>query len=321
MEILHLVDGQPVQYRELSLGMPDTGFIWIDITRDEELIWPQQVEQITGVHIDERHVADCDNSLHPSHYEGTSEYDRLIFRSLTREQPENDIATRSTVFFMLGYMALVTVRDRDSRSVGLIRQRLMERGIRRPNTTAALMHLILGNMVDRFMSLREPLAVKVAVWRDVLLDPSEQFTDWRSVLKHSQHVRKLEMLCEEQEEALHGWRENTDIDLDDALLIRTNDILEHIQRMTRFSHELARDVESVIQLHFSAVAHRTNEIVRVLTVLSAIFLPLTLISGIFGMNFQVMPGLSDGHGFFYTILGMVGLAGALLLWLRMKDWF
>jgi len=74
----------------------------------------------------------------------------------------------------------------------------------------------------------------------------------------------------------------------------------------------------VIQLHFSAVAHRTNEVVRVLTVVSAIFLPLTLIAGIFGMNFQNMPELHTHYGYYASLGGMLVLAVVLLGVFRWK---
>jgi len=74
-------------------------------------------------------------------------------------------------------------------------------------------------------------------------------------------------------------------------------------------------------LHFSAVAHRTNEIMRVLTVLSAIFLPLGLVAGIFGMNFEYMPELKMHNAYFFALGGMVTLAVVLLIIFRVKRWF
>jgi len=68
------------------------------------------------------------------------------------------------------------------------------------------------------------------------------------------------------------------------------------------------------------VAHRTNEIMRMLTVLSAIFLPLSLVAGIFGMNFEYMPELKMHYAYFFALGGMVMLAVVLLILFRIKRW-
>lgn len=140
-------------------------------------------------------------------------------------------------------------------------------------------------------------------------------------MNYGSQLRKMQMVFQEQEEAIRAWREATDIEIDDHLSVRLNDLTEHIGRMSRFTADHQGDVESLVNLHFSAVAHRTNEIMRVLTVLSAIFLPLSLVAGIFGMNFENMPELHFQNAYFFALGGMVFLAIGLLLLFRMKRWF
>jgi Mg2+ and Co2+ transporter CorA len=89
----------------------------------------------------------------------------------------------------------------------------------------------------------------------------------------------------------------------DSLLARARDVVEHIQRVTHHVHRMEQGAETAVQIHFSAVGNRTNDIMRTLTALTAIFLPLNLIAGIFGMNFELLPpagaagfGGPGGHG-------------------------
>jgi magnesium transporter len=104
----------------------------------------------------------------------------------------------------------------------------------------------------------------------------------------------------------------------DAMMVRINDLLEHINRVRHHAERLESTAESAVQLHFSAMAHRTSEIMRTLTILTAIFLPLTLITGIFGMNFKEMPLIDNHHGFAMIVLGMVSIAVVLLVVFRQK---
>ena len=106
--------------------------------------------------------------------------------------------------------------------------------------------------------------------------------------------------------------------LTDALEVRVNDLVEHIERVLGHARRLETSVESAVQLHFSATAHRTNQIMRTLTVLTAIFMPLTLITGIFGMNFEVMPGIHSASGFWWTIGTMALLALGLVTFFRAR---
>ncbi len=71
--------------------------------------------------------------------------------------------------------------------------------------------------------------------------------------------------------------------------MRSRDVQEHIERVLTHVRRLESMAENAVQMHFSAQSHRTNEIMRTLTILTAIFMPLNLVTGIFGMNFKGLP--------------------------------
>jgi Mg2+ and Co2+ transporter CorA len=86
-------------------------------------------------------------------------------------------------------------------------------------------------------------------------------------------------------------------------------VVHHVQR-------LEHSIETAVQMHFSAQGNRTNDIMRTLTVLTAIFLPLNLIAGIFGMNFEFIPMVHNIHGFWWAMasMGLIAAALALTFW-------
>jgi magnesium transporter len=319
MEIIYIPErGDPERLQAVD-SQPATGLLWLDVERENDSDWAKRLTQISGVTIHEGHIEDSFNGKHPSFYDGTSDYEMIILRGLTPDSEEGQFASRPTAFFLLDGI-LVTVRPADGRSVPLVKQRLLDRQGRIPRRPYGLMHQIMSTMVDRFLAMREPLSVQLDRWRSELLDPSHPNSDWMALMTYQIQLRSLSLLCEGQEDAITLWREETKAVMDDHLTVRFNDLLEHIARVARFAGEQQKDVEALVQLHFSAVAHRTNDIVRVLTVVSAIFLPLTLVAGIFGMNFQFMPELSFRYGYFVALAGMVGLAAVLLVIFRRKHW-
>jgi Mg2+ and Co2+ transporter CorA len=98
-------------------------------------------------------------------------------------------------------------------------------------------------------------------------------------------------------------------------------VLEHIERVLTHVRRLEHSAEVAVQMHFSALGHRTNDIMRTLTVLTAIFLPLNLVTGVFGMNFEVMPELRLRHGYFIALALMALVAGLQTFWLWRRGWF
>lgn len=320
MDILHIGNGSPPQRLDACTVAPTQGFLWLDFAREQDIEWYLTVEQLTGVRIHERHINDSFNPAHPSFFDSTSEYDMVIFRGLAPETEEGEFATRPVVFFLLDNM-LVTVQQGDSRSIKAVKERLLHHAGRVPIDPPGLMHQVLNAMVDRFLALREPLALQMEEWADKLLDPRNPFADWYLVMGHRSQLRRLEILCDEQLDAVVSWRESTGTEIGEYLHVRYTDLMEHIRRVTKFAVNQQHEVESLVQLHFSAVAHRTNEIMRTLTVVTAIFMPLSLIAGVYGMNFINMPELHTHLGYFVTLGVMALLATGLLLLFRLKKWF
>lgn len=318
MDAFQFISGQAPQPIPVPTAAPRDGWLWLDVQNQTEQ-WPRVVQRLAGVTVHEGHLRDCRNPAHPSFYDSTADYDMLIFRSLAAEPGEVRLATRPAVFFVMQRI-LVTVRAPESRSVQAVRERLAGPVGRRVDSPQALMHLILTTMVDRFLALRESLAEQMEWWADQLLDPDSGFDDWKRVLAFRSRMRRLLIVSEGQEDVVVAWQSGTRFEPDEHLAVRYRDLLEHIRRVTAFADEQEKEIESLLQLHYSSISHRTNEIVRVLTVISAIFLPLTLISGIFGMNFRFIPGVHWHFGFLLTLLGMLAIATVLLIVFRIKRW-
>ena len=88
--------------------------------------------------------------------------------------------------------------------------------------------------------------------------------------------------------------------------------MEHIERVVQHARRLEQSAETVVQIHFNAQSNRTNDVMRTLTAVTAIFLPLNLITGFFGMNFEHIPGLKSPTAFWVTLGFMVLLVVVVL---------
>lgn len=209
--------------------------------------------------------------------------------------------------------ATVTPGTPDSRSTGA-------RGI--PANPADLMLRIVSQVVDGYLALRRELSQQLDHWQAELLNPKTRFNNWNALLSARLSLHHLDEICEDQRTAIQDWIESLKSwpDLDeplnkhqrDLLHVRSRDVLEHIERVLHHVQRLEQNAETTVQMHFNAQSHRTNEIMRTLTVLTAIFLPLNLIAGIFGMNFEFIPLLHMSNGFWWAMVAM-GLTAAGLV--------
>ncbi|AMP12717.1 magnesium transporter CorA family protein [Collimonas pratensis] len=276
------------------------------------------------------------NSQAPANAEAAAPAPAAESDSSKRKIPAalSKLATQPVTFLIMDH-ALVTVHERYSRTIDATRTRLLElcnktektpHAIRLPASPEDLLLRLINAMVDQYLDLRQPLTTQLDRWQRALLDPRRPFKDWMALLDARIELRKLENLCEEQHDAMQELRDYF-VDIDDGieisrakdlLLVRINDVMEHITRVLNHARRLESSIESAVQIHFSAVAHRTNEIMRTLTVITALFMPLTLITGIFGMNFEVMPLLKNALGFWLTMGSMALVIVVMLVFFQRR---
>lgn len=201
---------------------------------------------------------------------------------------------------------------------------------RQPTSPSDLVLRMLNVMVDSYLDLRKELTIQLEKWQSELLRPLSRFNNWGALMAARGQLHVLEDLCDEQHDAMQEWQDSlretplssfhadsaTAIQIRDQLTARARDVMEHIERVMHHARRLEQSAETVVQIHFSAQSNRTNDIMRTLTALTAIFLPLNLIAGIFGMNFEFLPFIHDKTGFWWAIaaMGLTAIALGLVFW-------
>lgn len=191
-----------------------------------------------------------------------------------------------------------------------------------PVEPADLMLRMVNSMVDGYLDLRRTLTRQIDHWQIALLKPNKRFSNWASVLDVRLALHQLDEICEDQRaavqdwtEALEGWPpEQTPARQHERelLRVRSRDVLEHIERVTHHIHRMEQSAETAVQMHFSAQSNRANDIMRTLTTVTAIFLPLNLIAGIFGMNFEFIPFVHTKDGFIWALFSMAVITVVLV---------
>jgi len=319
MDLWKIEPGASTALMAAGARLPEQGFAWLDVAYEEVDLMQAEIERLTGVRIFDVHLGDAKNLTHPSFFDNTDTYEIVVFRGLSPQSTVDEIVTRPMTFFNFDKL-LVTVRAVDSRSVAQVKARFVNLPGKAPQSPDDLMQRLLSAMVDHYLELRQPVAQRLDDWQNELLDPRKPFRDWAKLLESRQQIRELQNLSEEQRDAIQEWRDYRIADLSSAMHSRFADIVEHIERVLNHARTIERQAESAVQLYFAAMSHRTTEIMRLLTLITAIFMPLTLITGIFGMNFDFIPGLHKTYGFWLSVALMIGVVVGMLVYFRRRRW-
>ena len=342
----------------LPEAMPAAGYLWVGTGRREFEVQSADLQNAlqrwTGGQLVDLHVTDLLNNQLPSHYEYTSWYDMLVFRRLAAgegsaamfiDDSKGTLSTAraalaaidtSPVGFALFDRVLLTVHPTDCQVRDFFATRLQQQaqpgdartGVRLPNSAADLMLRMVNHMVDSYLDLRRLLTKQLTYLQKELFNPSSRFDNWQILLESRNTLHMLEDTCEDQRAAITEWIDALD-ELPDAtdqaagrerelLRVRSRDVLEHIERVLVHVRRLESSAENAVQMHFAAQSHRTSEIMRTLTVLTAIFLPLNLVTGFFGMNFEGLPFSHSARGFWVTAAFMLVLGAGLSLYFWRK---
>ena len=338
------VQKQPIAEQEAE-------FIWVECSRDDVVNraehWQQDIYAATGLWMNEYHLRDILNLEHPCAFDTLEDYDLLIFRKLITPDDQIKFDTQATekhervfglattpIRFMLTPQVLITVREQGNKEVESYIQRMetvLSRPIEEhnkprklPATPLDLTLRLLNNMVDGYLDLRVPLTRRVEFWQQELLQGHRRFTKWHQLLQENMAFQQVENLCEEQIETLQELRDEIvdnyshlkgkkRSEKQDIMLVRVDDLTSHIERIQKHTIRLRNAVQAAIDLHFSAIANQTNENMRILAIITAIFAPLTLLTGVYGMNFEFIPGLKSPTGF-WIMLGIMLMTTLILLY-------
>jgi len=199
-----------------------------------------------------------------------------------------------------------------------------------PTSPADLSLRMINVMVDSYLDVRKQLTTQLERLQAELLKPESRKINWGLLMGARSQLHVLEDLCDEQHDAMQEWLdtlreqplasfmkdgEETQQKAQlrrDQLAARARDVMEHIARVMQHSRRLEHSAETAVQIHFNAQSNRTNDVMRTLTAVTAIFLPLNLITGFFGMNFEHIPGLHSAAAFWITVSFMVLLVAVVL---------
>ena len=305
------------------LQRADPALVWLDIVQPTQA----ELEEVAQTHgLQPTSVKDCLDPEHLPKFEQFENYTFAIIRAFD-EQSEHTCATvqeltRKVAIFS-GQGFLITIHRTEQPWLAAVEARLHGEPAGKPGKeglqTLALTQ-VLNAAVDTYLHPMERIEERIDAFEELIFNGRD--SDSRAFAEDLRDIHVLKRQTTLIKRLL--WRT---LDVVQRMTPATGraatlfrDVQENVESYHFYADELLDDANTVLNVQLALAAHRTGEVMRILTVFSVFFLPLTFVVGVYGMNFDFMPELRSPWGYPAVLAAMGLIVLAIYLWFRRRGW-
>jgi magnesium transporter len=301
----------------LRLARGDAGLhVWVDLHEPT----PEEVRQVLeGVfNFHPLAIEDCLNASELPKIEDFDTYVYMVVHAIDFTAEETFQTTELDVF--LGKEFLVTYHTKPLRAVNTAVDRLKNGTGQPPRGPDRLLHWILDSLVDYYKAPLDQLGMEVAHIEDVVIEEDRNDV-MKSVLRVKRQLGALRSTIRPQQEVLMRLARGEFKLIRAHLLPYYRDIADNLARFEIRAAHYSEELLTVTDVYLNKAQNETNHVIKALTIMTAITLPVTIVSGWYGMNFDSMHEVKQPHGYHMAWIITLVSTGAIVVWARRKGWF
>ena len=290
--------------------------VWVDLDQPT----PDEARVLSEVfHFHELAIEDALTELHHPKIEPYGDYLYIILHGIDFSASEHCFRTQDIDFF-LGAQFLVTVHPGVSRSIGKVGSvcgrdsRILGEG------PGMLLYRIVDTMVDNYRPEVDKLSETLDELEDEVFErPNTQLA--RRILNFKKDISSLRQVVLPQRDVVGRLARREFPLITEQLAYGFRDVHDHLVRLSDEAMFFQDRITSILDAHLSAVSNQLNQVMKVLTIIATLFMPLTVFTGMYGMNVE-LPHLPGGvHAQFWWILAiMFAMSAAMLAYFRRRGW-
>jgi magnesium transporter len=300
----------------------ETNVIWVDFRgeTDEELNATKDV-LLNVFKFHYLTVEDCLETRNQPKIEAFPDYFYFIVHGVKPDETSPSNFVTKELDGYLGSNFVVTFHAERFRSIKAVKQQVRSSTFACQRGAAYLLHQILDQLVDLYMPLVDDFDAEIdALEERVLTMKKGSNVILEDIMDLRRSVARMKRISSRQLEVLYRMSHGEFPQIPANTLPYFRDVHDHLLRISDLAENYRDLVSGLFDIHFSVVANKNNDVVKTLTILSSIILPLSLIAGIYGMNFENMPELKTQHGYFITLAIMGIVTVGLLIFFWRKGW-
>jgi len=289
--------------------------LWIDLQNEPEV--PERALLVDELGLDEHAVTEAQRPRHPPGFETYPDYIYLLCKPLTSESEDLEFATQQLAIFA-GQRLLITRHNLHSRYIDALYQRLAAQG-GQGESPLGITAALTRRLSERYGQILLNLEHRLDEIEDQLFD-SRSDRLMQELVGYNTALHKMRRILAYHTNAFHALRNSFDRQTSPHWHDEFDDIHSLMERFHSLAELYQNVISDLIDGYISLNAHHLNQIMKVLTIVTVIFVPLGLLVGVYGMNFENIPELKSPHGYFILLGVMFSIAGGLLYLFRRVRW-
>ena len=263
-------------------------------------------------------IEDAQSTLQFPKIEPYQGYVYMVLHGIDLKSDQHHFATRDIDFF-IGRNYLVTIHDGQSRSIQRMRlvcdknERVLSEGV------VGAVHRIVDSMVDNYRPVIEEIEDRIERLEDQAFSGRSPLS--RQVMKMKRDLAVMRRILVPQRDAIGRLARREFPMISDEMAYRFRDVYDHVVRVSEEAALFQDRVTGILEVNLASISNRLNQVMKVLTVMSTIFLPLTVLTGMWGMNIP-LPHFPGGEAAqFWWLAGIMStIIGGMLAAFRRLGW-
>lgn len=246
----------------------------------------------------------------------------LVISQMVRLKEDESGFDTEQVSFVLGKRYLLSFQEEELQDCfEIVRDRIRtSQGRVRKSGADYLTYLLLDTIIDGYFPVVEHYEDRIEALEDVIISNPDRDT-MQEIYDVRRELLALRRLIWPMRNVLHLLMRDHHGIVSDEVQIYFRDSYDHVIQILEIIEAYRELAASLMDVYMSTMGNKLNEIMKFLTVISTIFIPLTFIVGVYGMNFENMPELKGEWSYFMVWLVMLGVAGGLIFYFWRKGWF
>lgn len=251
--------------------------------------------------------------------EDFGEYMFIVLKMLTYDPQEKTIDSEQ-VSLVLGQNFVLSFQEKPGDVFDQIRDRIRTaKGRIRKMTNDYLAYSLIDAVVDNYFLILERLGETIeSLAEEVIAKPEQKII--RDIHRQKKELILLRRSIWPLREAISSLQRSESSLIKESTLLYLRDVYDHTIQVIDTIESIRDTVSSMVEVYLSSISNRMNAVMKVLTIIATIFIPLTFIAGVYGMNFKHMPELEWPWAYPAVCLVMVIVALAMLVYFRKKKW-
>jgi magnesium transporter len=306
---------------ELRDAFSDDEVTWVDVQGFGDRSVMEQIGSLFNLH--PLLLEDVVNVPQRPKTEAYDDQLLIVVRMVSMDQPEESgepAINTEQVSLVVAKNYVITFQERHGDVLDPVRKRLgANKGIIRQRGADYLAYAIADTIIDGYYPVLESVGNRLETLEsDVIENPSPRVLGELNRMKNQ--LINLRRAIWPQREAINALVRGDHHLIGDDVAVYLRDTYDHCIQTSEVAEMYREMVTGMMNTYLSSVANRTNEVMKVLTVMASIFIPLTFMAGIYGMNFEHMPELKFRYGYAVLWAAMLATGGSMIAFFYRKGW-